>query len=371
MTAKRFNPNALPQAASKPSITIVVSPRECFGSTQQTLESIYRHTKMPFELVYVDTGSPKQIKNYLSQAAVKYNFTLLRSEHFLTPNQARNLGLSQVTTDYIVFITNDIHVSNGWLERLWQCSQETDAAVVCPLTCVGIPLHERIHLAGGEARVFMDVQDGQPRRCLYEQPFLVGCSATAMKSQLSRRACEFAELNCLLIKREIFAQIGYLDPRLVGAQADMDFCLNVNRVGGLMFCEPASVVTHVSQKPNNWADWSCFMLRWSDAWGLESLMRFQQKWDLDVERYFQTRYSHLGQHRQETVVYPLLRQLTIGNISPWLEQLTIDVERWFNQTLADRYAQSSEEAVGKVVHAAVGSTQTMESRTRALVSISL
>jgi GT2 family glycosyltransferase len=362
MTANCFPTSAVAQTASKPSITIVVSPREQFGCTQQSLESIYSNTRIPFNLVYVDAGSPKHVQKYLTQAATKYNFTLLRSDHFLTPNQARNLGLSQVTTDYIVFVPNDIHVSTDWLERLWQCARETDAAAVCPLAGVGTSLHEKKYLAGGEARIVMNIQGEHIHRCLYENRFFVNQSATAKNSQLSRRSCEFSELNCLLVKRDIFEQIGYLDPRLLGVQADMDVCFSINNLGEPIFCEPTAVVTHMRQRPEHWSDWAYFMLRWSDAWELESLMRFQQKWDLNLEDYLRQRYSQLGQYRHQAFLYPLLRRLSKNNIAPWLEQTAIDLERWFNQVLTDRHAQSSYEAVGNLVHAATASSQATQSK---------
>ena len=115
------------------------------------------------------------------------------------------------------------------------------------------------------------------------------------------------------------------------------------------------------------SDWAYFMLRWSDAWERESLMCFQQKWNLDISRDSQQRYSQLGQHRHQA--YPLLRQLTRGNITPWLEQLAINLEKWFNQVLTDRHARSSYDAIGKVVHTSVASTQKMESQTNAVTAV--
>ena len=357
MTATMLAPRTATRAPLPASITIVVAPRENFGYTQQSLESIYQYTHLPFELVYVDAGSPKHIHKYLVREATRLGFTLLRTEHFLAPNQARNLGLSQATTDYVVFIDNDIHVSAGWLEKLWQCAQETEATVVCPLTCIGKPLHNRIHLAGGEDRIFMDIKGDQIRRRLYEKRFLVNRSAAAIKHQLYRRSCEFAELHCLLVKRDIFEQIGYLDEKLLGSQEDMDFCLNVNRAGGQMFCEPTSVVTHVPSTSYRWSDLAYFMLRWSDMWEVESLMHFQQKWDLDMDQYFMHRYKQLGHRRHQTVLYPLLRQLTGGSTIAWLETFAIGLERWFNQVITDRYRQRPKNTVRKLTPATTSPTR--------------
>lgn len=346
MTVKRCISRAISQPALNPSITIVVSPQEHFGSTQQSLDSIYKHTKIPFELVYVDAGSPKHVQTYLAQAAARHNFTLLRTDHFLTPNQARNLGLSQVTTDYIVFVTNDIHVSAGWLGQLWQCAQETDAAVVCPLTRVG--RSEPIPLADDDTRIAINVRDEQN---FDNQPYGLG------------------DLSCLLVKRDTFKQIGYFDPKLLGAQAGLDFCFNIARIDEHIVCETASVVTHAPQKLNHWSDWAYFMLRWSDAWGLESLTHFAKKWDIDVAHYLRLRYSQLGQRRHQAFLYPLLHKLNSGSMPPLLEQLAIDLERWLNQALTERYARSGYDAVGKIIHPAAASTQKVAPQSDAVTSV--
>lgn len=337
MTATLLSPRTA--SISKPSITIIVTPQQRFSYTQQSLESIYNHTRIPFELVYVDAGSPGHIHRYLVKAAARKGFTLLRTDRFLSPNQARNLGLSQATTDYVVFIDNDIHVSPGWLEHLWQCAQETDAAAVCPLTCVGKPLHDRIHLAGGEVRIFMDIEGDRIRRRIYENRFLVNRSAAAIKHQLYRRSCEFIELHCALIKRDVFDQIGPLDENLLGSQEDMDFCLSVNQTTHNMFCEPASVVTHVPQTSYRWSDLAYFMLRWSDTWEIESLTHFQQKWDLDMDHYFLQRYKQLGHRRRQAFLYPLLHRLTGGYKTAWFTKIAIKLEQWLNQIIADRYGR--------------------------------
>lgn len=70
MTAQRLASCAIGGGQKQASITIIVVPRERFSYTQQSLESIYTHTHLPFELVYVDAGSPKHIYKYLQQTRI-------------------------------------------------------------------------------------------------------------------------------------------------------------------------------------------------------------------------------------------------------------------------------------------------------------
>jgi GT2 family glycosyltransferase len=151
----------------------------------------------------------------LKTQAQDKGFKLIRTEHYLSPNQARNIGLTQVDTEYVLFIDNDVHVAPGWLEQLIACAEATDATVVCPLTCIGKPLHKKIHLAGGEARIVLEVDGDVIRRKVHEKHYYVNRPIAEVEGQLLRQQCEFAEFHCMLGKTEIFDKTGPLDEKLV------------------------------------------------------------------------------------------------------------------------------------------------------------
>jgi len=134
-------------------VTIVVVPRERFSYTSRSLQSIYENTDIPFSLVYVDGGSPARIRRYLAQKARQHNFKLIRTKRYLSPNLARNLGLQQVESKYVVFVDNDVLVSPGWLKVLVDCAEKTGAWVVSPLTLIGETGSQSIHAAGGTVNI--------------------------------------------------------------------------------------------------------------------------------------------------------------------------------------------------------------------------
>lgn len=325
--------------ATKPSVTIVISPRERFSFTQQNLESIYQDTLIPFELIYVDGGSPESIKTYLQKESQSRNFKLIRTEQYLAPNQARNLAIPHVSTEFVLFVDNDVLVSPNWLERLLHCAEETAATVVCPLTCIGKNVNEIVHLAGGEAHIYEEAQeDGSIARKVHEKHYFVNRSVAEVKDQLHRQQCEFAEFHCMLVKTNIFQTIGLLDEKLLSTREHIDFCMSVTNAGGTIYCEPYSVVTYVPDLPLNWADISFFLLRWSDAWELSSLEHFQQKWKLTKkDKYFKKRYKRLGHRRHSAFLRPLVRRINPIPDNAWIEQQAIKLERWFNHRITDRY----------------------------------
>ncbi|MGG6269334.1 glycosyltransferase family 2 protein [Leptolyngbya sp. AN03gr2] len=326
-----------------PRVTLIVSPRERFSYTRESLESILENTTVPFSLIYVDGGSSKSTQEYLETRSQEKNFKLIRTEHFLAPNQARNLAIPDVETEYVLFVDNDVVVSPNWLEKLIACADETDATIVCPLTCIGQPLGQTIHLAGGEAHIYTETQkDGTLKRKVHEKHYFVNRPVSDVQEKLIRQQCEFAEFHCMLVRTSIFKEIGLLDEGLLSTREHIDFCMSVTNAGGTVFCEPESVVTYVpGLKPVDLTELSFFMLRWSDAWEIASLEYFSKKWNLTQnDKYFKKRYDRMGHRRYQGFLRPLVRQVSFGKNNPKLEKLLMPVERTINRLISDRHEKS-------------------------------
>jgi GT2 family glycosyltransferase len=321
---------------TEPIVTIVVVPRERFSCAPRSLESIYEHTQIPFKLVYVDGNSPAHIRNYLETKAAEKQFTLIRKDYYLYPNQARNIGLAEVDTPYLVFVDNDVIVTAGWLQALINCAQETGAAVVGPLMCQYEPLHEEIHFAGGESHIWVDKIG---RRRLREKMYSQGKSVKENQSQLQRQETELAEFHCVLVRKSIFDKVGQLDEQMLNTKEHLDFCMSVRDVGGSVYFEPACVVTYVPGSPSEWSDLHYYMLRWSDDWTLASLNRLREKWNLAEDSYFTTKYKKLGWRRKMSIVAPIIFRLTFGLYSPKLEKVLMWFDHRLNRYLTTRHAK--------------------------------
>lgn len=321
---------------TEPTITIVVVPRERFSCTQDSLESLYEHTDFPFQLIYVDGNSPAKVQQYLQAKAQEKNFKIIRTDYYLSPNHARNIGLSHVDTKYLVFVDNDVIFSPGWLQALVSCAEETNATVVGPLMCEKQPIHQRVHFAGGESRIVTDIKG---KRHLREKMYKQGHQVTALRPQIQRTQTELAEFHCVLVRKEIFERIGYLDEAMLNTKEHLDFCMTVTQVGGKVYFEPDSLVTYVPGPPLELSDLAFYMLRWSDAWTLASLQRIREKWDLSEDGYFKTKYKKLGVRRISTIIKPLVRRLSFGAENKPLKRMLKSLDRKFNSYLTNRYAK--------------------------------
>ena len=321
-----------------PRVTVVSVPRERFSFSVRSLRSILEHTDGPYELVVVDGGSPRRVARQLARAAHSHGFPLIRMDRYLSPNEARNLGLAAAQTEYIVFVDNDVVVHPGWLSPLVACADENDAAVVGPLTCIGEPLGETIHFAGGEVRIIENGDGGAKTRHVKDRMWHPNRKVAKVADELKRQPCELAEFHTVLARTEVLRSIGGFDEEMLNTREHLDFCLGVARAGGSVWFEPASVVTYVPGPPFALPDIPFYMLRWSDDWERRSLQHFRQKWDLADDEFFQRRLGRLGWRRDMSLLKPFSRRVTLGRRgSGRVEAALRRPERVLNRFLTDRY----------------------------------
>ena len=258
---------------TQPIVTIVVAPRERYGMTELALDSLCQNTDTPHELVYVAGRAPRKLRTVLRTRAAREGFQLIETPHHITPNQARNLGLARVRTPFVVFIDNDLFVTPGWLDRLLQAAEETEAWVVGPLYLEGDPSGDVIHMAGGA----YELSGEFGLRTFRADHLLQRQKISELSTPLQRTRCDFVEFHCMLVRTEVFDKLGTLDEKLWNTREHLDLCLLVTEAGGSVWLEPNSTVVYMNPPPLAWSDLRFFSLRWSDEWSRASIQHFRAK----------------------------------------------------------------------------------------------
>lgn len=344
------------QSMSTPRATVIITQRERFGMTQESLESLFTHTdKDTFELIYVDGNSPQSVADYLKEQSQTHGFRLERREHFLTPNQARNIGAAASSTDYVVFVDNDVLYTDGWLKTLIDCADETGADIVAPLICQGLPAHTEVHHAGGnytdneDLNAFFQQTGEQDERSFIEDMVAHGQAVSSVEDNLKRQETGFCEFHCVLARRNVFDRIGPLDENMLSTKEHIDFSMSVRQTGGKVWFEPASVVTYVfpcRAKPLTPSDWPYFALRWSDSWGARTLQYFYQKWRLALpDGYIAAKKRIYKTRRKQGIIMPMIFMLPIMQKNPktakTLSRFLSPIERVVNHAWVQMFERSS------------------------------
>jgi O-antigen biosynthesis protein len=223
--------NVLPKGGGNPSLTQQRVPQEqpvsvatpsglasiivpCCGQLEYTklcVPSLLRHTRQPFELVFLDIGSLDGTAEYLAglAAAAPVRVEIVRTPTDLGIAQAVQDAIKRARGEYLVLLNNDTVVPEGWLNQLVGLAQMTPAiGLVGPMSNYAAPpqLVEQVPYRIGPRK--------NPQG---EGEYLVDVSAVHAFARKWRddhkgKWLEAERLGgfCLLLKREVLKRIGHL-----------------------------------------------------------------------------------------------------------------------------------------------------------------
>jgi GT2 family glycosyltransferase len=193
-----------------PDVTFAVIPRNRFSVARRSLASLLSQTREPFEMIYVDGHSPRRLARFIDREVAGRGHRVIRSRRYLTPNQARNLALAEVRTEFVVFVDNDVVVRPGWLQTLVRSARETGAWVMGPVILQGEYEDGVIHNAGGE--IAFEGEFGW--RIAHQRNVYKFQQIEAPADPMERRTFDYVEFHCVLVRTDVFDKIGLLDEQL-------------------------------------------------------------------------------------------------------------------------------------------------------------
>src|SRR3954447_11243557 len=88
--------------------------------TRHCLQSVFRHTRLAFELIVIDNGSTDGTGAYLAGVtdAARVPVTVIANIINQGFPAAINQGLRAARGAYLVLLNNDVVVKDGWLDQL-------------------------------------------------------------------------------------------------------------------------------------------------------------------------------------------------------------------------------------------------------------
>lgn len=223
-----FEPFALP-TSGQPLVTVIIPVHGKLDYTLACLRSLRRHAAAAaFEVIVVDDASPDDTAGALSQIE---GLRLLRNEHNLGFVGSCNAGARQALGEFLLFLNNDTQVLPNWLDGLLDCfAQRADCGMAgSRLVYPDGRLQEAGGLVFGNGSCW-NVGRFEPRNAPQWQ---------------RRRAVDYVSGASLLIRREVFEQVGGFDMRYAPAYyEDTDLAFAVRQLGLKVYYEPTSTVVH-------------------------------------------------------------------------------------------------------------------------------
>lgn len=219
-----------------PLISIIVPLHNAAAATYQALESIQACThEISYEVILVDDGSTDATPRLLRQIDHAHIHTHLENRGF---GEACNEGARVARGTYLCFLNSDTVTTPGWLDALLQVARKDPKCGAVG----GKLLYPSGRLQEAGSIIWDDGTTSAYGR--NDDPFAPEYSYV--------REVDYCSAACLLVRRDLFMQIGGFDSRYAPAYyEDADLCLQLNQAGYSVKLAPQAIVFHAEHASTN------------------------------------------------------------------------------------------------------------------------
>jgi len=226
------------------SADIIICVHNAYDDVKVCIESVYKHTTEPFNIIIVDDGSGEQTRSYLSLLSEdRKNIKLFRNETAKGYTYAANTGLKKSVAEYCVLLNSDTIVTSSWLDKMINCRKSgTKTGIVGPLS----------NTASWQSIPSVSDENGDWASNKLPQGINLDYYAELIEKGSGRIYPKLPLLNgfCMMIHRSVINEIGYFDEENFGSGfcEEDDYNLRAGKAGFESALADDTYVYHAQSK---------------------------------------------------------------------------------------------------------------------------
>ena len=253
--------------------SIIIPVFNNLALTKQCLESIYENTDVPHEIIIVDNGSNDGTRDYLFRVEADAGVRVVYNPSNLGFAKACNQGARAAQGDYLVFLNNDTIVQPDWLPELLDCARKDEK-----IGAVGAKLLYPDDTVQHAGVVFTE------KKLVHHIYKHFYRDHPAVNKEREFQAVTAA---CMLIKKDLFFQIGAFVESYWNGLEDVDLCFTLREQGYKIVYNPRAVVYHLESKTPGRFDLDkqnslIFRSKWNDKIAYDD-QKYYQEDDITIE----------------------------------------------------------------------------------------
>ena len=226
-----------------PKISIIIPNYEHLDDLKKCIESIFdKSTYGNYEIVIMENDSKsKKLFDYYEELTSEHdNIKVIKWESDFNFSAINNYAVREAAEgEYLLLLNNDTEViTPGWMEEMLMYAQRSDVGAVGAK--MYFPDDETIQHAGvvlGLGAVAGHVSMTSPRE-----------SAGYMGRNIYAQNFSAVTAACMMIRREVWDEVGGLDEEFAVAYNDIDLCLKIREAGYLIVWTPFAELYHNESK---------------------------------------------------------------------------------------------------------------------------
>lgn len=224
------------QLIEQPRVSIIIPSKDKVDILEKCINSILCKTTYDnYEIVIVDNRSSEaKTYEYYKKLASINKIKLLNYENEFNFSEINNYAVQNTHSEYIVFLNNDTEIiTSNWIELMVGFAQRKE------IGAVGVKL---LYPNGTIQHGGLIIDENATVFRVYHQ-----CPGSALGYgggiQAIRNVSSVAAA-CMMVRRDVFYEVGEFDPAYTVAHGDIDFCLKLRDKGYLIVYEPHVELYH-------------------------------------------------------------------------------------------------------------------------------
>jgi GT2 family glycosyltransferase/glycosyltransferase involved in cell wall biosynthesis len=217
------------------SVSVVVVGRNNFDLTSKSVKSVLTHTGKDVEIILVDNGSESGVLENLIDQFRNTRVSILPVGANRSFGEASNIGAESATGEILVFLNNNVMVTENWLEPLIHELQVNPS--------VGAVGPKFLYPDGSirEAGAFLDRNGRSVQRGKGQ--------ASGADLFYKKRDVQYLRKDCFAIRKRDFLKVGgfsfVYEP---GGYEDSDLCFSLRAAGLTVLYQPESTVIDIGSQ---------------------------------------------------------------------------------------------------------------------------
>lgn len=228
---------------SVPKLSICIVTFQAGNYLRECLRSIYTNPpEGDFEILVVDNNSTDGTLEMLSTEFA--DVRVIRNPANLGFTAPMNQALRQAIGHYLLLLNPDTRIHPEAFNRLISFMETHPQVGICGPKVLNTDGSLQEPCRRGESRPWAVLSYFLGLNRLFPHSKLFGGYLMNFMDEDQTHAVAGVSGSCMLVRREVIAQIGYLDERFFAYQEDADYCFRARQAGWQVYYVPEAHVTH-------------------------------------------------------------------------------------------------------------------------------